>query len=63
MRDVLSLDWLSQARRQIDASGGRPVVWVFAERDAADFARKLFDESGDLKRIHTLWIPYEGAAQ
>ncbi len=31
--------------------------------DAADFARQLFDRSEDLKRVHTVWTRFEGAAQ
>ena len=35
--------YLKQAARQLAASGGRPIVWIFAEEDAAVFARKLFE--------------------
>jgi NADPH-dependent ferric siderophore reductase len=46
-----------QATRQIDASGGRPVVWVFAEAAAEKAARELFDADKKLARIETIWIP------
>jgi hypothetical protein len=29
------------------ASGGRQIIWIFAEREAAEFARKLFDDAGE----------------
>ena len=36
-------DWLKQSERQLQAAGpDRKVVWVFAERDTAEFAKKLF---------------------
>ncbi len=49
--------WVDQATRQIDASGGRPVVWVFAEAAAESAARQLFDKDEKLARIETIWIP------
>ena len=56
---VMEQRYLKQAARQLAASGGRPIVWIFAEEDAAVFARKLFDSKDDLKRItvgHVPWI-------
>ena len=31
--------FICQATRQLAASGGRPVIWIFAEEEAALFAR------------------------
>ncbi len=42
--DAIAQDFLSQASRQVAASGGRPIVWIFAEEEAAQFARRLFDD-------------------
>jgi hypothetical protein len=35
--------FLAQSASQIAASGGRPVVWIFAEQEAALFASRLFN--------------------
>lgn len=48
--------FLDQATRQMEASGGRPIVWIFAEEEAAHFARKLFDDEG-LGRITVAYAP------
>jgi NADPH-dependent ferric siderophore reductase len=50
--------FIDQATRQLAASGGRPIVWIFAEDEAARFARKLFDSSPDLKRITVGYVPW-----
>ena len=44
IRKEITDDFLRQSANQITASGGRPVVWIFAEAEAALFARELFDE-------------------
>jgi hypothetical protein len=41
----ITKEFLLQSGRQIAASGGRPIVWIFAEEDAARFARALFDDA------------------
>lgn len=56
-------DWEAQATREIEASGGRPVRWYFAERGAQEFARKLFDASPILARIETIYEPLPGGEQ
>src|SRR5205823_6295664 len=33
---------MKQAARQVQASGGRPIIWIFAEEEAAQIVRKLF---------------------
>lgn len=56
---VMERRYLKQAERQLAASDGRPVVWIFAEEEAARFARKLFDKTPGLERItvgHVPWI-------
>jgi NADPH-dependent ferric siderophore reductase len=49
--------YLKQAHRQVAASGGHPVVWIFAEQGAADFARELFDANG-LKQITVVEVSW-----
>ncbi len=55
--DVMAGKFIYQATRQLAASGGRPVVWIFAEQEAALFARELFDDEG-LARITVGYIPW-----
>jgi hypothetical protein len=47
-------DFLSQSLRQIKASGGRPVVWVFAEEEDAKSARRLFDDIDEGRELITI---------
>ena len=50
---------LAQSARQLEASGGRPIVWVFAEEEAAKIAQKLFDSKDNgRERITIIWIPW-----
>jgi NADPH-dependent ferric siderophore reductase len=50
---------LEQSARQIAASGGRPIVWVFAEKEAAQFVRVLFDKVGRGRQFITVvYIPW-----
>jgi len=37
---------LKQSGRQVAARGPYPLRWYFAEQEAADFARKLFQDAG-----------------
>jgi hypothetical protein len=55
---IMADDFVDQATRQLAAGGGRPVVWVFAEEQAARFARDLFDTKG-LNQITVVHIPWE----
>jgi hypothetical protein len=52
-RFSLKLLWPRQALRQIQAAQGRQVIWYFAEPEALNFARVVFEESNDnrLKKI------------
>jgi hypothetical protein len=50
--------FVDQASRQLAASGGRPVIWIFAERDAALFTRTLFDLTPGLGRITVGYVPW-----
>ena len=54
---IMAERFIDQATRQMQASGGRPIVWVFAEEGAALFARKLFDDEG-LEGITVAHIPW-----
>jgi hypothetical protein len=51
--------WLDQATRQIEASGGRPIRWYFAEERALEYARTLFHSTkyGILNRIELVYMP------
>jgi hypothetical protein len=51
--------FINQGSRQLQASGGRPVVWIFAEKEAALFARGLFDKTKGLEGITVGYIPWE----
>ena len=41
--------FLDQALDQVQASGGRPIIWVFAEQEAATYAWNLFQNDDRLK--------------
>lgn len=50
---------LKQSLAQVQASGGRPVVWIVAEDGAAKFIRKLFDEKDKgRERITIVHVPW-----
>jgi hypothetical protein len=51
--------FLAQSASQIAASGGRPIVWIFAEEEAALFTRDLFDEARQgRERITVGYVPW-----
>jgi hypothetical protein len=56
--DSIRKQFSDQALRQVQASGGRPIVWIFAEPEAADFARELFNSNKDLERISVVPMPW-----
>ena len=56
--DNIDKDWVKQATRQIDASGGREIEWYFHEQAAADVAEDLFKDNEKLKRIKIFVSPY-----
>jgi hypothetical protein len=47
-------DILSQSACQLEASGGRPIVWVFAEKEAAQIVQRLFDTVGKGREFITV---------
>ncbi len=51
--------WQDQAKRQDSAARGRPIIWFFAEKAAADAARTLF-EKNDFN-ITVVYMPMPGA--
>lgn len=55
---VVEDDFIEQAARQLAASDGRPIVWIFAEEEVALFARKLFDSAPGLERITIGYVPW-----
>jgi hypothetical protein len=51
--------FLAQSDDQLAASGGRPIVWIFAEEEAALFARNLFNRTDQgRERITVGYIPW-----
>lgn len=54
---VLPARWERQAARQVAASGGRDLDWFFAEPEAADRAREIFDDARTLRKINVISIP------
>jgi hypothetical protein len=51
--------FLAQSADQLAASGGRPVAWIFAEEEAALFARKLFNDTDrGRERITVGYVPW-----
>jgi hypothetical protein len=60
-KESLTYKWLDQSKRQVDATQGRLLFWIFSQRDAADFARKLFiDTKDDRVKITIYVIPRTG---
>ncbi|MGB8363569.1 MAG: hypothetical protein ACLQUZ_18735 [Rhizomicrobium sp.] len=59
-RDIMAIDWRYQATRQWEASGGRPLEWDFADKEAADYARQLFSKDEWLQGIRVEWKPWPG---
>jgi hypothetical protein len=60
LRDEMDNDWIEQATRQVDASGGRDIQWYFHEQAAADAASDLFEDDDKLDRIKIFVGPYPG---
>ena len=58
--DRIDKEWVKQATRQVDASGGRDIEWYFHEQAAADEASDLFKDDDNLKRIRIFVMPYPG---
>lgn len=59
----VTYDWLDQSRRQLNATEGFPLVWVFALKSDHDFARELFNVTGDgREHIVTITIPRAAGA-
>lgn len=52
-------DFLDQSARQIAASGGRPVVWIFADKEDALRTQKLFEITKEGRQyitiVHVPW--------
>ena len=52
-------EMLKQSASQLAASGGRPVIWVFAEAEAAQRARDIFNSKNNGREMITvLYIPW-----
>ncbi|MGH6858284.1 MAG: hypothetical protein ACRECP_11805, partial [Methylocella sp.] len=58
MYDSIREEWVDQARRQVQASGGRAIEWYFAEEAAAEEAEDIFAEDDLLKgKIKIIHVP------
>ncbi len=58
----VSGDWLDQSGAQVEASGGRPIRWYFAEPATAAFAERLFETGGGGRdRIEIKVLPWPGS--
>jgi hypothetical protein len=54
---------ISQAKRQINASGGRHIVWIFEEKDAMDDIQGVFDKIPWIKgKIQLDYEPMPGVS-
>jgi NADPH-dependent ferric siderophore reductase len=50
---------LDQSARQIAASGGRPIIWVFAEKEAAEIMRGRFNTADQGREFITvMYVPW-----
>jgi hypothetical protein len=49
---------LKQSARQIAASGGRPIVWIFAEEATALSVDGLFRDVGGREKIIIVHVPW-----
>ncbi len=56
--EILADKWTKQARRQVEASGERPVEWYFHEEAAAKFAREVFKDSVLSRQIRIIVAPH-----
>jgi hypothetical protein len=57
-------DLITRARNQIAAAEGEPIVWVFAEKAAADFVKKQFSNDRDIgDRIQIEAYPWSGPSK
>jgi hypothetical protein len=60
MKKNVEAQILKQSGDQIEASGGRPIVWVFAEKEAAQMVQKLFNDVGGGRQFITVvHIPWD----
>lgn len=57
-KENIAEEWLGQATRQVRASGGRTLVWNFAELPAMEFAQQLFRNDPLLKNIQLRYRPW-----
>jgi hypothetical protein len=56
--------FLDQSLRQIAASGGRPVVWIFADKEDAARTQKLFENAGGGRQYITIvYVPWTARGQ
>ena len=56
--DNVTKDWLDQSERQLNATKGRALTWVFALESDRDHAAEIFSEAGKgREEINLLQIP------
>jgi hypothetical protein len=59
IEDSIKEKFLGQALGQVQASDGRPIILVFAESEAAIYARELFDDDKNKELRRILVVPME----
>ena len=57
-KESIKEGFLDQALRQVQASDGRPIIWIFADQEAATYAGNLFQNDDRLKGIYVVWVPW-----
>jgi hypothetical protein len=55
--EIFPGEWKEQAEKQVRAAGSHDFEWYFAERKAADLARKTFRKYKNLRRIKVYYLP------
>ncbi|MEU1478515.1 Tox-REase-5 domain-containing protein [Streptomyces sp. NPDC005760] len=56
-KTVVEVDFVKQARYQVEAAPNTPITWHIAERDVYEKAKQVFSETDDLKRITVVYTP------
>lgn len=64
IRTSITAQFLVQSASQIAAGEGRPIVWIFAEEEAALFARDLLHEADQGREYITVgYVPWRREPQ
>lgn len=52
-------EWTGDAMRQVRSAGSRDIEWYFAEPEAAEVARRTFEQDDRLSKIRVFYVPVE----